>query len=70
MPIPNASLATVPLDKIRTYLLNVSHPVAGPKARWFRSLGYDPSDPERLAASLLEIVQRGDTYGTRGYGSV
>jgi hypothetical protein len=62
MPIPNAASAVVPAAKLTDYLLNTSHPVGGPKARWFISLGYDPGRPDRLATDLLEIVRHGKEF--------
>jgi hypothetical protein len=64
MPIPNAELAAVPPEKVTDYLLNLSHPVGGAKARWFASLGYHPNRPEQLADDLLEVVRRGDQFTT------
>jgi hypothetical protein len=40
MPFPNAEHAIVAEEKIRDYFLNRSHPVGGPKAIWFASIGY------------------------------
>jgi hypothetical protein len=65
MPIPNAALAVIPPEKVTDYLLNLSHPVGGPKARWFLSLGYRPNRPERLAADLLEVVSHGEAFSTQ-----
>ncbi|WP_425339765.1 DUF6883 domain-containing protein [Methylobacterium platani] len=39
--------------KISGYLLNPAHPSGGPKARYFISYGFDPSEPGMLAAALL-----------------
>lgn len=57
MPIPTAENALVAEDKLRAYLLNVSHPVGGPKARWFRSLGYDDASIANLTEDLLSIAR-------------
>jgi hypothetical protein len=64
MPIPNAELAMVPPEKLTDYLLNLSHPIGGAKARWFISLGYHPDRPEQLADDLLAVVRRGDAFTT------
>lgn len=56
MTIPNAQSAFVPTDKLGDYLLNVAHPVGGPKARWLMSLGYHPDRPDQLAEDLMELV--------------
>ena len=62
MPIPNAQSAFIPPEKLADYLLNVTHPVGGPKARWFISLGYHPDSPDRLGDDLLEIVRDSSEY--------
>lgn len=62
MPIPNAHLAFVPPEKLEDYLLNPAHPIGGPKAVWFMSIGYSRSDPERLATNLLEIARSDSPY--------
>ena len=36
----------------------MSHPVGRTKANWFISVGYDPSNPARLAADMLDVVHR------------
>ena len=56
MPFPNAEHAIVSEEKIRDYLLNPSHPVGGPKAIWFLSIGYLVDDWRVLAADLRRIA--------------
>jgi hypothetical protein len=36
----------VEAEKLVDYLLNPSHPVGGPKAKWFMSLGFSHDKPE------------------------
>lgn len=62
MPIPNAQSAFIPPEKLTDYLLNVTHPVGGPKARWFISLGYRRDRPDQLGDDLLEIVRNSSDY--------
>ena len=62
MPIPNAEFAFIPPEKLSGYLLNLSHPAGGPKARWFISLGYHPDNPDQLETDLLEIVHKSSDY--------
>jgi hypothetical protein len=62
MPIPNAQSAFIAPEKLTDYLLNVTHPVGGPKARWFISLGYGVDTPEQLAEDLLELVRNSSDY--------
>lgn len=65
MPIPNADAAYVPPEKLSDYLLNEQHPVGGSKARWFRSLGYNPADAAVLEQDLLAQVQASENYSEK-----
>ena len=56
MPFPHAEDAIVSEEKICNYLLNLAHPVGGPKAIWFHSLGYLLNDWQVLAADLLRVA--------------
>ncbi len=71
MPIPNADSAFIPPDKLSDYLLNEQHPVGGSKAKWFRSLGYDPASPSVLGDDLLKQVQSSADFTAKdtGYGT-
>jgi hypothetical protein len=62
MPIPDAEVAVVEAEKLVDYLLNPSHPVGGPKAKWFMSLGFSHDKPEFLAGVLLDIARQSDDY--------
>jgi hypothetical protein len=44
MRIPGAERAVVDEAKIRDYLLSPEHPVGGPKARFFKSVGFSRND--------------------------
>jgi hypothetical protein len=44
MRIPGAARAVVDDAKIRDYLLSPEHPIGGPKARFFKSLGFSRND--------------------------
>jgi hypothetical protein len=44
MRIPGADRAVVDDAKIRDYLLSPEHPVGGPKARFFKRLGFQRDD--------------------------
>ncbi|WP_420456249.1 DUF6883 domain-containing protein [Rubrivirga sp.] len=56
MTIPNAEQAFVPPAKLTAYLLVLSHPVGGSKARFFRAHGFDESNAGLLATGLCEIA--------------
>ncbi|MGF3027543.1 DUF6883 domain-containing protein [Methylobacterium aquaticum] len=51
-PAPPSSFAIDTL-KISGYLLSPTHPSGWPKARYFINCGFDPSEPNLLAAALL-----------------
>ncbi|GJE74766.1 DUF6883 domain-containing protein [Methylorubrum suomiense] len=49
---PWPSLWQVAEDKLVKYLLDINHPVGGPKAKFFLNFGFSPSAPEAFAAAL------------------
>ncbi|WP_442919277.1 DUF6883 domain-containing protein [Methylobacterium sp. SyP6R] len=51
-PVPPIRFAIDTL-KISGYLPKLSHPNGGPKARYFINCGFDPFEPNLLAAALL-----------------
>jgi hypothetical protein len=70
--LPNADKAYVPPRKLLDYLLSLSHPVGGSKARFFRSTGFDDTNVSTLEHGLLEIARSGEvteveqtTHGTK-----
>lgn len=62
MAFPDAERAVVPEEKIRDYLLNLNHPVGGPKAAWFASIGYRIEDWEDLADDLLMLARNVEDF--------
>jgi len=50
-------LAYIPREKLTRYLLAETHPVGGPKAQFFRRLGYSESNVDMLERNLLEIAR-------------
>jgi len=72
MRLPHRDRAVVPERKLTAYLLSLSHPVGGAKARFFRQLGFDESNVDRLRSELIALAQRTNvkateqtTYGTK-----
>ena len=71
MTVPNAENAVVPPEKLTTYLLALSHPVGGSKARFFRAHGFDDDNAGLLADGLRGIVSgtpssvRPSPFGTK-----
>lgn len=57
MELPQREQAFVPGEKIRDYLLSLTHPVGRAKAKFFRGLGYDETNMDLLEAELLRIAR-------------
>ncbi len=57
MKLPNADRAIVPVEKLRDYSLNPSHPEGKHKARIFAALlGFTAADAEKLREMVLNAV--------------
>jgi hypothetical protein len=71
MKLPARDRAHVPERKLIGYLLSLSHPVGGPKARFFRRHGFDDSRADLLREEFLGIAKRADVTGTEetAYGT-
>lgn len=72
MKLPGRDRAHVPERKLTGYLLSLSHPVGGPKARFFRQHGFDDSHAGLLRDELLGIAKHAEvadtdetSYGTK-----
>ena len=57
MALPNTESAQVDPEKLTEYLLSESHPVGRSKARFFRGVGFNESNVERLQWCLMEIAR-------------
>jgi hypothetical protein len=64
MNLPHHEQAFVPPEKLSDYLLSLSHPIGRSKAVFFRALGYDENNTERLVEALLNIARTGDVRDT------
>jgi len=62
MPFPDAEHAVATEEKVRDYLLNPNHPVGGPKATWFASLGYSIDNWQDLVYDLLRLARTVDDF--------
>jgi len=60
MKLPNRTQAYVPERKLTAYLLSLSHPVGGSKARFFRKVGFDESNVEHLREELRMLAQHSE----------
>ena len=58
--LPNADRAFVAPEKISQYLLDDSHSVGGPKARFFKRFGFRSDEPEVLVNALLQHIATHD----------
>lgn len=59
--LPNADKAVVPIEKLRGYSLDASHPVGKHKARVFASaLGMTQADAPRLREMILQAVLKNE----------
>lgn len=54
--------------KLTHYLLDLSHPAGGPKARFFLGHGFTSDDPDALANALLAHVDNPTTRRPTSYG--
>ena len=57
MKLPNSDNAYVPKDKLLKYLLSETHPVGKSKAKFFRKLGFDETNVDKLEQILLSIAR-------------
>ena len=57
MRLPNVENAWVDRAKLTDYLLSETHPVGGPKARFFRGIGFHEDNVATLEQALLEIAR-------------
>jgi hypothetical protein len=64
MKLPAADQAYIPPDKLTGYLLSLSHPVGSAKAGFFRGLGYNADNADRLAEALLHIARTQEARAT------
>lgn len=56
---------SIPREKLTKYLLSETHPVGSSKAKFFRNLGFNETNINRLTESLLRISQENDIKETR-----
>ncbi|GJE60966.1 DUF6883 domain-containing protein [Methylobacterium trifolii] len=54
---PDPAGFAIPASKIVDYLLNLSHPRGGAKARFFLGFSFSPDDPAGFADALLDHVR-------------
>ncbi len=54
--LPNVENARVDDSKLHGYLLSLSHPEGGAKARFYESIGFTIENAEELRIELLRIA--------------
>jgi filamentous hemagglutinin len=59
LELPKRYEVVIPRWKTTGYLLAVTHPVGGPKAKYFESRGYSADAPEILEETLREVARTG-----------
>lgn len=64
MKLPFRENAYIPEGKLTEYLLSETHPVGSSKAKFFRRLGFDETNVDKLAKSLLRIAKTNDVNET------
>jgi hypothetical protein len=64
MLLPRRRHAYIPEPKLTRYLLAPSHPVGGPKARFFIAHGFNEDRPASLGNGLLRIARQNEVRGT------
>lgn len=57
MKLPYSENAYVPKEKLLGYLLSETHPIGKFKAKFFRKLGFNETNVEKLEQYLLSIAQ-------------
>jgi len=60
MKLPNSKVAYIPREKLLGYLLSETHPVGKSKAKFFRKLGFDETNVNKLEGSLLAFAYTND----------
>ena len=67
MKLPNSSKVIIPRKKLIDYILSESHPVGSSKAKFFRGLGFDEKNIDKLAKSLLRVAKENDVKNVRKF---
>lgn len=60
MKLPTAKKAYIPKEKLLGYLLSETHPVGKSKAKFFRKLGFNKNNADKLKKVLLLIAHAND----------
>lgn len=69
MKLPYRKNAIIKRKKITHYLLSLTHPVGKLKAVFFRGVGFNEKNIDRLERNLYEIAQSNDVTKTKPSGN-
>ncbi|OGE11157.1 hypothetical protein A3A60_03555 [Candidatus Curtissbacteria bacterium RIFCSPLOWO2_01_FULL_42_26] len=67
MKLPNRDKAIISTNKLVTYLLSETHPVGSTKARFFRGLGFNETNIDKLENALLKMVRSNNVNKERNF---
>jgi len=65
MKLPYRAKAFIPEQKLTEYILSETHPVGSSKAKFFRGLGFNETNVDKLEKSLLQIVKKNEVKEVR-----
>ena len=65
MKLPNRKNAIIEKRKFTHYLLSLTHPKGKSKAKFFRSIGFNETNIEKLKRALLQVGRSNEVIGTR-----
>ena len=65
MKLPYKSNSYIPRNKLKGYLLSVTHPVGKFKAKYFKKIGFDISNASQLEKELLSIAHNNEVSETK-----
>lgn len=72
MMLPNKESSLVELKKVTKYLLDVNHPIGGPKSAFYFGYGFTLANPDLLIRALIHHANNRDVcetiesdYGTK-----
>ena len=64
MKLPNRDEAYIPLPKLQSYLLSLTHSVGQAKAKFFREFGFDETNIGLFEVGLLSLARNEEVADT------
>jgi len=65
--LPNRDKAIISRNKLVKYLLSETHPVGSTKARFFRGVGFNETNIDKLEDGLLKIAKSNEVKEIRNF---